>query len=638
VRKLSPVVSFVVIVLSIVPPFALSAGSRAVAAPAVRSHAQRPRSGWIARQTKSAQILYIANTTNETVTMYDAATNKSDPPVVGVILDGITNPTAMAVDGAGNLYVANARTGSQPANVEMYANGTIDPAATYTQSIMTPVGVATDKRGDLFVANATPTQNLAGTTIAVFAPGSTAPTSVLDDINANAAHALLADAAGDTYLAYSGYLCCPAPAIDEFFPKHANPLPLGIAEPIEGNAPAPVLGLALDDAGNMIIADGTQIGVYAPSAQPWPTVAPPIATIAIGRPQSALALNQANTRLFGLNAAQNQVIAYNYPAGTFANVYMQGVEAPAAIAVSPSAPNPVPSQRPAAPHPPKTPAKAVVYIATQSDNLNSQINELTQLGKPHTKFTITVGVSKPTNLAVDPSRNLYAANLAQNDISVYAYNQLVPEETLSNGLSAPTGVAVGGDGTIAVPSASTGEIVVYPQGNTTSPTMVQAPGALGVALDTSDDVYYTDGASVYELPLTGSAYGAPATLFGGVRAAPVSESLVLDGAGNLIAPVPTNDGIGVFPPGATAPLYVIGSGLLSQPWYFALDESQHFLYVVDAHTEGMYIFRYPDGTPLQPPSGGAGSSPGGLAIAPAAGTGPPWALRQNATQLRSSRR
>ena len=126
--------------------------------------------------------------------------------------------------------------------------------------------------------------------------------------------------------------------------------------------------------------------------------------------------------------------------------------------------------------------------------------------------------------------------------------------------------------------------------------MVQAPGALGVALDTSDDVYYTDGASVYELPLTGSAYGAPATLFGGVRAAPVSESLVLDGAGNLIAPVPTNDGIGVFPPGATAPLYVIGSGLLSQPWYFAHDQSQHFLYVCAAHTEGMYIFRYPDGT------------------------------------------
>ena len=132
-------------------------------------------------------------------------------------------------------------------------------------------------------------------------------------MNANVAHALLADAAGDTYLAYSGYLCCPSPAIDEFFARQANPLPLGIAEPIEGNAPAPVLGLALDDSGNMIIADGTQIGVYAPSAQPWPTVAPPIATIAIGRPQSALALNQANTRLFGLNAAQNQVIAYNYP-------------------------------------------------------------------------------------------------------------------------------------------------------------------------------------------------------------------------------------------------------------------------------------------------------------------------------------
>src|SRR5580700_1921729 len=97
---------------------AVIAGYSTAPAAAPATHAtvsHRGRSGWLSSQARTAQILYVANSTSQTITMYDAAAKQADPRVIGVIIDGVVNPTAMAVDGAGDLFVANASAGSQPA-------------------------------------------------------------------------------------------------------------------------------------------------------------------------------------------------------------------------------------------------------------------------------------------------------------------------------------------------------------------------------------------------------------------------------------------------------------------------------------------------------------------------------------------
>jgi hypothetical protein len=291
VRKLSPFVRVAIILLAGATSLALPmvASARAPLSPRT-AHPQRPRTGWISPQASSGQILYVANSGNDTITMYDAASTQADPPVIGVIIDGVAFPDALAVDAAGNLYVANLPSSSQGASVVRYAKNSIHPAATYTKDVVLPTALTVDKAGNLYVLNATGAL-FTGPSIVQFPPGSTAPGLIRNDLNASTGYALAADARGDIFLGYTGWLCCPPSAVDEFFGKGTQPLSLAIAQATEKGAAAPPLGLALDGSGDIVTADGAQIAVYAPTTQIWPAVVSPIAGVNIERPQTAVAFN-----------------------------------------------------------------------------------------------------------------------------------------------------------------------------------------------------------------------------------------------------------------------------------------------------------------------------------------------------------
>lgn len=86
------------------------------------------------------------------------------------------NPSAIAVDGAGNLYVGNA---GDPTNVVVYARGKRSAQRVIRTGISQPIALAIDKVGDLYVSN----QLVPKTTrssITAYAPGSSTPMLTID--------------------------------------------------------------------------------------------------------------------------------------------------------------------------------------------------------------------------------------------------------------------------------------------------------------------------------------------------------------------------------------------------------------------------------------------------------------------------
>jgi sugar lactone lactonase YvrE len=101
----------------------------------------------------------------ESVNVYNAASGK----LSYVIADGIASPAAVAVDSAGNLYVANVGP-HRPGSVTVYAPGTKTVLRTIADGIDEPVSLAFDYSGDLYVSN-----EKSGT-VTAYAPGGSTPT------------------------------------------------------------------------------------------------------------------------------------------------------------------------------------------------------------------------------------------------------------------------------------------------------------------------------------------------------------------------------------------------------------------------------------------------------------------------------
>jgi sugar lactone lactonase YvrE len=97
------------------------------------------------------------------------------------ITEGIHTPDALAVDGSGNLYVANLN----GHNVTVYAPGGNVPIRTITDGVSSPRALAIGPQGNLYVAN------VYQSTISVYKPGTTSPSlTIKEGLNAPIALAL----------------------------------------------------------------------------------------------------------------------------------------------------------------------------------------------------------------------------------------------------------------------------------------------------------------------------------------------------------------------------------------------------------------------------------------------------------------
>jgi sugar lactone lactonase YvrE len=134
--------------------------------------------------------LYVTNVGTDSITVYPASANGSTSPIVTIQGEKprLSNPTSIAFDSAGNIYVANAgKSGSGRDSVTKYAagsSGDVAPVAEITgdaTKLSSPSGLTVDSSGNIYVANEG-SKDGGPDSITVYSPGSTgnaAPAKVI---------------------------------------------------------------------------------------------------------------------------------------------------------------------------------------------------------------------------------------------------------------------------------------------------------------------------------------------------------------------------------------------------------------------------------------------------------------------------
>lgn len=270
----------------------------------------------------------------------------------------------------------------------------------------------------------------------------------------------------------------------------------------------------------------------------------------------------------------------------------------------------------------------LMYVSSPHGNTVDIFAEYGKNAPPIGK--ITDGIVAPTGMAVDKYGNLYVANNGNDTVTVYARGSTSPSKTYSTGLAGrgPVAVAVGSDGTVYV-SCFSGFVVEYALGGTTPSRTLSLRDAYfsGIALDARENLYVafqTHGPSrgVYEYA-KGSASSSGTDL--GLHLAPgYAHGLAFDRAGDLLvvdcgAPSAPS-AVYVYPPGWKSPSRSF-TGRLRQPFALALDQRGERIFLADnleggRHVGSVHEYRFSDGKELTPESRGAASTAYGVALDP----------------------
>jgi hypothetical protein len=120
-----------------------SLSGAAPAAPSTPRLLQRAQ-GWPAPDNAKKPILFVADARDNVVRMYDPST--PNPPVEGEISDGVADPSGLAVDSKGSLYVSNVSSGES--GITIYSPGQSKPRLTIPAPYY--YGLAVDSKGDIF--------------------------------------------------------------------------------------------------------------------------------------------------------------------------------------------------------------------------------------------------------------------------------------------------------------------------------------------------------------------------------------------------------------------------------------------------------------------------------------------------------
>ncbi len=122
--------------------------------------------------------------------------------------------------------------------------------------------------------------------------------------------------------------------------------------------------------------------------------------------------------------------------------------------------------------------------------------------------SITNGVSAPAGVAVDKSGALYVTNEGNNTVTVYPTGASSPSLTISTGISGPYGIAVDSSGNVFVSNLGTNNITGYAAGATSPFETISFNNygqPVGVGVDSNDNIWVACDSSngVFEI-LAGS--------------------------------------------------------------------------------------------------------------------------------------
>lgn len=255
---------------------------------------RQPLTQTLSGATTSAQLFVSAannpiSHANE-VDVYDAA---SPNALLRTITKGISGPNGMAVDSAGNLFVANV----DNATLEEFGPHSDSPIKVYRTSFHNPLTLAVGNNGTLYAVNYNSIGH--GSSIFEFRGGS--PTPAVQMHFPGGLEGLAVDDHGNLYAGYN----TSSGRILRFTANSTIGRDLGITLGFTG-------GVAIDNRGNLVACDqtGHLIDVFAPGK----TTPSKVITQGLADPYQ-ITFSRDFTRLYVADSVFRTVNVYSYPNG-----------------------------------------------------------------------------------------------------------------------------------------------------------------------------------------------------------------------------------------------------------------------------------------------------------------------------------
>jgi YVTN family beta-propeller protein len=450
------------------------------------------------------------------------------------VIEGVFSfPVGIAMDGTGNIYVADDKTNTIS---KVTPGGTVSVFITADQGLDRPESIAFDAAGQLYVANS------GNDTISVITPAGAVSAFVTGGIGVPMG--LVLDAAGNLYVSDSAgnaiHKITPAGAVS-VFSQDQNFL----------NSP---IGMAFDGKGNLYVAN------LLPTPQD--------SAITLITPQgvaSTFVKFDANGLLFpaalGFDShgtlfaatAMGQIFEIS-PSGSVASFDTKSFVSPRGLIID---------------------RNNNLFI---TDLTAATLIELTPQDVPRTVAGNVL--ASPTFMALDRAGNLLVANSGSRIVS-----KIAPDGSASVfvprglGVEDPAGMAFDAGGTLFLADAETKTIVTVAADGTVTPFIdLSAEGAVpeGLAFDRDGNLFVADGGNNQILKITpGGTVTAVATQAQGVIQ---PQGLAFDGTGNLfIASAGAGTVLRLAPDGTVTTVVPVSVGL-SAPQSLAFD-SNGTLYV-----------------------------------------------------------
>jgi len=277
-----------------------------------------------ASHSKARMKLYVSDPAANAVHVYQI--DASGPKEIGTIKNGIDAPAGLAVDGSGNLYVANTAGNS----VTEYPEGQYDAATTFSSGLTGPVDVAVDDSGTLYVANFYSFPR----SIVEFPKGSSEPSVTIRNPCSCYPTGLTLDAGRNLYVNYENL----------YWYMYYYEYPRGKTQGVDLGLQSGLTfwedgGVVSSSSGGLLVANATLPGVqvFGKGGKCDGLSCTPTQTFATQDSPRFLSFEASGHYIFVANAAKKSVDEYSYPAGALVRTIKSGLTSAYGIAVSPPA-------------------------------------------------------------------------------------------------------------------------------------------------------------------------------------------------------------------------------------------------------------------------------------------------------------